>query len=207
VLTAQELGWLRPLLYRLPGEEFAAYQLCPGEDGAVLISQSAPISGLPFGLPLRRLGETSLFIPLRQRFVPDLPWPLLREALKIAEDTYTFITTSYRLDLPATAFSPLEKSLVADPARPPVKFTLQPPPNLPPLRWSVKAPAGSDATPASKPDPTPPSEQTQAKGWGSVLSGLFGRQSGGAGAVAAISPRRRGPANRPGRATAGAANR
>jgi hypothetical protein len=65
ILDARALGWLRRLFFRLPAEMFSACKLCVGENYAVLLSESGAIEAIPFGLPLRRFGETQLFIPLR----------------------------------------------------------------------------------------------------------------------------------------------
>ncbi len=137
VLSAQEMAWLRQLLYRMPGDAFGAHTLCQGRKQAVLLGGSRPITGLPFGLPLRRLSDSGLFIPLRSRFVPDLPWPLLRQALEIKDEIYTFITLDYRLDLPASDFTTLSRALVADPNRARVKFKLQTAAALPELPWTA----------------------------------------------------------------------
>ncbi|HLW03751.1 MAG TPA: hypothetical protein VKT82_34205 [Ktedonobacterales bacterium] len=137
ILSLQELAWLSQLLYRLPGDSFSRYTLCQGEEGAVLLGINHPIEGLPFGIPLQRQGETELFIPLRSRFVPNLPWSLLREALAIKRKVYTFLTPEYRLDLPESAFTPLSRALVADPSRPQMKFNLRPATPLPQLRWTA----------------------------------------------------------------------
>jgi len=153
ILNAREVGWLRQLLYHLPGEAFGAYSLCQGEDRTVLVGATRPIEGIPFGAPLRRLGETELFIPLRSTFVPDLPWPLLRQALDIQDGVYTFLTEADRLDLPMADFTPLSCALMADPRRPRVRFNLRAGASLPELRW----------TPPPAPPAQPPSEE-QEKG-------------------------------------------
>lgn len=156
VLTAQELAWLRPLLYRLPGEAFGSYRLCQGRNRAVLLGGDRPITGLPFGQPLRRLGDTQLFIPLRSRLVPELPWSLLHQALTIKEGVYTLITPDYRLDLRETDFVPLSRALVADTNRPRVKLNLRPDTGLPDLEWhgSAAATTGVDLTDSSISDTT-----------------------------------------------------
>jgi len=140
ILATEELIWLRQLLYRLPGEAFSAYSLCQGQEGAVLVGGTKPIEGIPFGLPLRRLGDTELFIPLRSHFVPNLPWEVLRHTLEIQDSVYTFLTADYRLDLPVAVFSPLSRALAADPNRPRVKFNLRTGVSLPDVRWTQQAP-------------------------------------------------------------------
>jgi hypothetical protein len=168
ILSSEEVGWLSQLLYRLPGEAFGAYLLCQGRESAVLVGGSRPVEGIPFGLPLRRLGDTELFLPLRSRFVPDLPWTILREALAIKDNHYTFLTPDYRLDLPASAFSPLSRTLIADPNRPLINFTLRPGPGLPDL-------------PDWKPLPTPAAPEAPSKApkgdslWGRITD-VFGQR-------------------------------
>jgi hypothetical protein len=163
VLSAQELSWLRQLLYRLPGEAFAAYSLCQGDEGGVLVGTNRGIEGIPFGRPLRRIAESELFIPLRSRFVPDLPWPVLQQALEIKSDTYTFFTEETRLDLPVAAFSPLSKALVADPGRPRVKLELRTGPGLPDLRWTSPPPPQEPEQEPDQPRSRPAPARSQAR--------------------------------------------
>lgn len=171
ILSAQELIWLRQLLYRLPGEALGAYSLCQGRDQAVLLGGERPIEGIPFGTPLRRLSDSELFIPLRSRFAPDLPWPLLRQAVEIEPEVYTFITADYRLDLPADWFHPLSRALVAEPGRPRVAFTLRPTSALPDLRWSRPEPVETKAEPQpDRPAETPPVKEG---GWLGRLAQSF----------------------------------
>jgi len=156
ILSGEELGWLRQVLYRLPGEAFGAYLLCRGQDGAVLLGDARPIEGIPFGLPLRRLGDTELFIPLRSRFVPELDWPILRRALEIKDNVYTLLTSDYRLDLPAASFAPLSRALMAEPGRPRVKFDLRTDASLPELHWTPP--------PEPPPETGPQAESAQTQG-------------------------------------------
>ncbi len=146
ILSAQEMTWLRQLLYLLPGEAFRDYTLYQGEKLSVLIGNNRPIEGLPFGMPLRRPGNRALFIPLRSRFMPDLPWPLLQEALAIKEHVYTFLTPDYRLDLPENLFAPLSRVLVAEPHRPRVNVRMLAPSSLPALAWTPPEPMPSTET-------------------------------------------------------------
>ncbi len=139
ILTPQEMVWLRQLLYLLDGEAFRDYRLCQGEDLSVLIGNDRPIEGLPFGMPLRRPGNRVLFIPLRSRFVPDIPWLLLQEALTLQEKVYTFLTPEYRLDLSEALFVPLSRVLVAEPNRPRVHVRMLAPSSLPPLIWTPQS--------------------------------------------------------------------
>ena len=135
ILTAQEVEWVRQFVYRLPGDAFGAYSLCIGQDRAVLVGGALPVEGLPFGLPLRQLSGAGLFVPLRSHLVPDLPWSILRQALDLRDDVYTFLTGEYRLDLPVAEFAPLSRALLADPDRPTIEFNLRPVATLPDLRW------------------------------------------------------------------------
>ncbi len=136
ILSAQEMEWIRQLLYRLPGDAFGAYSVCLGQDRTVLLGGTLPIEGLPFGLPLRRLSDAGLFIPLRSRLVPDLPWGILRQALGLQDDVYTFLTQDYRLDLPVADFAPLSRALVADPHHPRIDFDLRLIDSIPDPVWT-----------------------------------------------------------------------
>ena len=149
ILSAQEMIWLRQLLYLLPGEAFRDYTLYQGKELSVLLGNNRPLEGLPFGLPLRRPGNRALFIPLRNRFMPDLPWALLQEALAIKEHIYTFLTLDYRLDLPANLFVPLSRVLVAEPHRPRVNVRMLAPSSLPALAWTPPP----EPMPSTEPSP------------------------------------------------------
>jgi len=161
ILSNQEMKWAGRLLYRASEDAFAAYSLCQGEDCSVLIGNHLPIEGLPFGTPLRRVGDTRLFIPLRSRLWPQLPWDVLAQALEIQENTHTFLTCDYRLDLPESAFTLLSRAIVGDPDRSSVRFNFRVPGILPELRWTLpSAEAASEA-------------QEQEKGISSKLKNLF----------------------------------
>lgn len=140
ILDAREMGWVRRLLYRLPGEAFAYYSICVGEDRAVLLGEGMPVESIPFGIPLRRVGGTQLFIPLRARFMPDLPWSLLSDSLELKDDIYTFLARDFRIDVPFGSFAPISRALVAEPGRPRVKLEVHPAPGLPALGWSEPEP-------------------------------------------------------------------
>ena len=170
-LDAQGVAWLRQILYRLPGAAFSGYALCLGEGGAVLIGESRPIAGIPFGVPLRRIAEGELFIPLRSAFVPDLPWDLLRLALDIQDQTYTFLIDGTRLDLPTACFAPLSRLLMADTRWPRTEFVLKAASALPELHWTAPPAPPKPAHDESKPGlwqkllsgkPRQPIEQPQA---------------------------------------------
>jgi hypothetical protein len=137
LLTPRELGWLRTLVYRLPDEFFAACSLWQGPDLAVLLGGSRGTAGVPFGTPLRRVGDTRLFLPLSRRLVPELPWAVLAEALRLPEDCLTILTDDRRLDLPQSGFAPLTRALVAPPEAvcPPLRTRRE---RLPELKWSAE---------------------------------------------------------------------
>src|SRR5262249_33665348 len=147
ILSPREMIWLRQLLYLLPGEAFRDYILYQGEELSVLIGHNRPIEGLPFGIPLRRPGNRALFIPLRNRFVPDLPWSLLQEALALQENVYTFLTPDYRLDLSETLFTPLARVLVTEPHRPRVNVHMLTPSSLPTLTWTPPPGSAAETSP------------------------------------------------------------
>lgn len=135
ILKEEEVDWVRRLLHRVPAEAFANYQLCLGQDSAVLLATSTPLESLPFGMPFRRIEDTNLFIPPRMRFTPALPWPLLANVLKINDDMYTFFSEEFRLDVPRNSFVPLSRALVAGTDPPRSSFELQAVPTLPKLKW------------------------------------------------------------------------
>lgn len=136
ILDPKELGWLRRLIYRIPGDLLSKYMLCRGEEHSVLLGEGIPMDLLPFGIPLRRVQDTSLFIPLRSRLSPALPWSLLVKALKIKDAYHTFFTEGFRIDVPQNAFVPLSHGLVTEPGRPRTAFKVNPQPDLPPLKWT-----------------------------------------------------------------------
>jgi len=136
ILDPDETEWIRRLLCRFPGDMFTDHIFCMGEERSVLVGKRMPIRTLPFGIPLRRLRDTRLFIPLNTRFTPDLPWDPLSRALKIGTDAYTFLTPEFRMDIPRDAFVPLSRTLVAEPGCPIAAFSLRPQSRLPELKWT-----------------------------------------------------------------------
>jgi hypothetical protein len=135
VLKHEQIDWVRRLLHKLPAEAFADYTLSLGEDAAVLLATTKPLESLPFGIPFRRIEDTNLFIPIRTRFVPDLPWALLAGVLGITDEAYTFFAESFRLDVPGRSFAPISRALVAETNPPRLDFKLRTGPVLPDLKW------------------------------------------------------------------------
>jgi hypothetical protein len=175
LLTPRELGWLRQLWHRLPGACFSAYSLCHGREVSVLVGGRQSVGGVPFGQPLRRVSDSHLFIPLRSRFVPDLPTTLLCKALAVSDDRYTFLTEEARYDIPVSGFAPLASVLQAVGDRPRVQVTLVPQPLLPELRWTAPAAppvevtggpgaAGKDVLPRPRARPGPGVEPPEGAG-------------------------------------------
>ncbi|HEX8141249.1 MAG TPA: hypothetical protein VF553_01550 [Pyrinomonadaceae bacterium] len=174
ILDEEEIRWLRRLLYRLPGEAFNAYSLCMGEGRAVLLAEAVPVESLPFGIALQRVQDTQLFIPLRTRFAPDLPWALLSQALELKDDVYTFLTEEFRLDIPRASFTPLARALVAEKERQPQAFTLGQTQGWPELKWKPHPKASQSWRSARESGSSQASQQG-----GSQRQGLLGRLRGG----------------------------
>ncbi|MDX6696093.1 MAG: hypothetical protein QOF02_3696 [Blastocatellia bacterium] len=186
ILDAEEIDWIRRLLYRLPGEAFNSYTLCMGLERAVLLGESMAVEALPFGIALQRVQDTRLFIPLRTRFAPDLPWTLLAQALSLKDGVYTFLAEDFRLDIPRAAFTPLARALVADKKQAPEKFTLRQTQGLPELQWTPHPQAQSSRSTAPAAHDAPQGERQQ--------QGFFERLLGGRDSEpqpAAQSPRAR----------------
>jgi hypothetical protein len=135
LLDPTELGWIRRLFYRLPREAFASYILCLGQQNAVLLGEDITLTALPFGTPMRRIQDTPLFLSLRARLTPELPWAVLAQVLNVTDTHYTFLTQEYRFTVPCAAFLPLSHALAA-PDCPHLTFEVLPVPALPTLEWT-----------------------------------------------------------------------
>jgi hypothetical protein len=175
VLKMEEIDWVRRLLHKLPAEAFAEYNLCLGQDSAVLLATTTPLESLPFGIPFRRVEDTNLFVPLRMRFAPALPWPLLASVLEVKEEAYTFFAEEFRLDVPRDSFAPLSRALVADANPPRSSFELRPAPVLPNLKWTP--PRRPEAPPKVSPPARDRLRMLRESG-GSFIERAFGRTSG-----------------------------
>ncbi len=162
ILDAEEIKWTCRLLYWLPGDAFGIYTLCLGQERAVLLGEGMSVESLPFGVPMRCVQDTQLFIPLRSRLVPDLPWVLLAEALELKDTMYSFLTPEFRLDLPHSAFAPLSRTLVAKPGRPRVTFDVHSTPDLAKLNWSL--PSKLAEQPDRQPISTQKTSEPEQKG-------------------------------------------
>ncbi|MET0648044.1 MAG: hypothetical protein ABW208_15615 [Pyrinomonadaceae bacterium] len=160
LLDVKQVEWLRLLLYRLPEEAFTAYSICIGDEGAVLMSGSAPVETIPFGVPMQKVRDTGLFIPLRKRFSPSLSWPLLSKSLSITDEQYTFLRPDSRLDVPRASFAPLSRLIVAERDRPRVTLSFRPEPRLPALKWK---PAPRPAAPTQSRPATQRTEQSRTE--------------------------------------------
>lgn len=166
ILDEQETKWIERLLYRLPGEAFNAYTMCVGHERAVLVGEGVPVESLPFGIALQRVQDTQLFIPLRARFAPDLPWSLLAQALNLKDGIYTFLTEEFRLDIPRASFTPLARALVDEKERRAQTFTVSKAKGWPELSWKLR------------PQPKPSWRSTRETGSAqreSQRQGFFGR--------------------------------
>ena len=140
LLRTDELAWLQQLLYRLPGDAFRAYTLWRGADLSMLLGTTREIRNIPFGIPFRSWRQTDLYIPLRSRITPDLPWSVLRQVFQIEDNTYSFFLTTHllnmvhpaagsngnheyvRFSLPASEFVPLSQVLVEQAQAPQVSY-------------------------------------------------------------------------------------
>ncbi|MDM8537958.1 hypothetical protein QUF70_14475 [Desulfobacterales bacterium HSG17] len=138
ILDKREMDWLGRLVRQMPENNLHKYHLCQGQDYAVLMGNQFPIKGIPFGIPLRSVKDTRLFIPLCSRLTPELPWEILSELMEIAQETCAFLTDSLRLDIPAKEFTPLTRALVAETQRPCTAFKIQPVSGLPRLKWTLR---------------------------------------------------------------------
>jgi hypothetical protein len=161
ILTPRELRWVRGLMLRWPARLFQAYAICIGTECSVLMTESTTIELLPIGVPLRRVQDSQLFIPVDSRLSSELSADLLTRTFDLKADHLTFLTHQSRVDVPRGAFVPLSTTLFAAPERPRVALTLEPTRDLPPLAWEppekppAQAPAGRHAP-----------EQTQSSGSG-----------------------------------------
>jgi hypothetical protein len=166
ILDEQETRWIERLMYRLPGEAFDAYTMCVGRERAVLVGEGMPVESLPFGIALQRVEDTQLFIPLRTRFAPDLPWGLLAQALDLKEGIYTFLTEEFRLDIPRASFKPLARALVAEKESSAQPFTVSKAKGWPELNWKQR----TQAKPSWRSTREPGSGQREPQ-----RQGFFGR--------------------------------
>ncbi len=175
LLSHRELQWLRRLLYQLPGSEFSCYQILHGTPHSVLLTTQASIRDLPFGMAMKPVMDSGLYIPSHLKLVPDLPLNLLANALSIDLNKITLITETLRLEADSNDFVPLSALLVSDLNRKPVVLELQKPSQLPDLKWklpeSFETPESSSAAvslprvnrPASAPEVTEMATTLQAK--------------------------------------------
>jgi hypothetical protein len=121
--------------------------------------------------------DTQLFIPLRARFSPDLPWALLAEALALQSGIYTFLAPDFRLDVSRDHFAPLSRALTAAPGRPHVTLELRPSTDLPALRFTppeqptTPSPAGPAEAAERQPIERQPITEEEKAGW---LQRIFG---------------------------------
>lgn len=141
ILDNEQTGWLLRLVGKLPGRLFHAYSLCRGRDVSVLLAEEGHIEGVPFGIPLRRVEDSRLFVPAGFRVAPNLPWDFLSRAMNVREGTYAFLTLRSRLDIPTEGFQPLHRALAAEPERPVADFEMVPSRGFPELKWTAPAQA------------------------------------------------------------------
>ena len=134
-----------------------------------------PIESLPFGIPLQRVQDTQLFIPLRRRFAPDLPWGLLAQALKLEDGVYTFLAEDFRLDIPRASFAPLARALVADKERRTQKFTVSKVKGWPELSWKPR-PQSKQLSWRSTSEPGSGQRESQRQGF---IGGIRGERTQG----------------------------
>jgi len=136
VLDKTESQWIKRLLYRLPGNIFESYKVCFGSHYGILTSESAPVETLPFGIPMQRIKDSQLYIPVGTKLKPDLPWAPLAKTLNLKENMATFLTHDLRLDILQKDFYPLSYALVAECSRPAIEFHVQTAQALPELTFT-----------------------------------------------------------------------
>jgi hypothetical protein len=132
-----ELLWLRLLLYKLPAGEFAGYKVYCASPYSMLLSDQSGVRDMPFGVSMKRVLDSGLFIPRYLKLIPDLPWDSLAGALHLDPSKLTFMTESFRIEIPADGPVPLSARLFSHINRDPVNLKLLPPTRYPALQWRM----------------------------------------------------------------------
>jgi len=110
-LEGREIVWLKEMLYRLPGPLFTKIAWAGSQESLFLFfNDSAGISFFPFGQPFSEIAS-NLFIPADEKIVPQLEPELLLELFQVESDYFSFVTGSWRRDLPVSAKAPLRQLL------------------------------------------------------------------------------------------------
>ena len=60
---------------------------------------------------MRRFQDTRLFLPLRLRLAPQLPWEILVDVLGLSDEKYTFLTPEAQLHVSLDHFIPISGAL------------------------------------------------------------------------------------------------
>lgn len=141
ILDPVEANWASYLFYQFPAAYFRDLRLCPGKNYSVLLNENGVIESLPFGIPMQCYNDTMLFIPLAMKFIPDVPFSILSEVLGLKPDTFTFLSSSFRIDVPRSQFFPLSHKLFVKEGPSAVNVDFKPPTQLPQLNWKALQPS------------------------------------------------------------------
>lgn len=126
-LSKDELPWLQTLVYSLPEFVFHDVLVFVGDEDVVLHAQKGRfLEEIPFGLPMRSVNGTSLFVPVDRLLSPQLPVGTLERCFHLGPTTYSFLSTDRRIDLERRHFRPLGRYVITDARRCLVRMRVNP---------------------------------------------------------------------------------
>jgi hypothetical protein len=113
ILSVEESQWLIKTLYVLPEHLIQSMTVFWGESHVIVQAKELNLPIFPFGMPMQKMFDTHLFIPMYSRLVPSLPWQSIKNALKLSADYATFLTPDFRVDCALTSWIPLSRNVVS----------------------------------------------------------------------------------------------
>lgn len=126
-LAAEELPWLQTLVYGLPEFVFHDVEVFVGEEEVLLhATKGRFLEEIPFGLPMRSLPGSSLFLPVDRVLAPQLPRSTLERCFHLTPTTCTFVSASRRIDVERRHFRPLGRYVITDARRCLVRMRVNP---------------------------------------------------------------------------------
>jgi len=136
ILTHEEYQWLMKTLYVLPENLIQSMTIFWGESHVIIQAKELNLPIFPFGIPMQKIFDTHLFIPMHSRLVPSLSWESIKTALNLSSDYATFLTPDFRMDCALSSWAPLSRNVMSHFSHQNISIDVKQK-RMPALKWTV----------------------------------------------------------------------
>ncbi|KPA18889.1 hypothetical protein MHK_000895 [Candidatus Magnetomorum sp. HK-1] len=135
IIEPEECQWLMKTLYLLPEKLIQSMTVFWGQSKVIIQAKQLNMPLFPFGIPMQKMFDANLFIPLHTRMSPLLSWDSIKHALNISKDHATFLTPEFRMDCPLETWLPLSRHVISPLSNPNVTINIKQS-AMPKLKWT-----------------------------------------------------------------------